>query len=322
MAFQLVSMPAGVRQSEEVFLLVFEDSEAYREIACLASQISQVTLFYERDTLLNTLNVHRPQLLLLPLRVDRAEEDILLIRQIRRRHDSHLLAILVFTEFYDPSIIRSAFRSGIEDCIPLPVNPELFINRLENILYHLKRRIHVNALTGLPGISLIEEEFYYRCRLGKSFSVAYADLDHFKPYNDEKGVKAGDRAIQLLSLLLHSLRREYSREEIFIGHLGGDDFFVLGKRNHVRHLLTQLYERFNASLGELFLPSEIEKGCYRSVSREGEAKDFPLLSISTALLHIPANVRLVFEELSEVAAKVKKKAKAFSGNSIVEYIWN
>lgn len=299
--------------------LVQDNDLGQRELIPLLKKLGEVREFIDFKNLMETLQNQRPDLIFLPLWKDSYSETLSFVRHLRTLRWAHLLGIVVYCNFYDREIFRVAYRSGIDDICPLPMEETWFLAKMENIVYHLKKRVHTNALTGLPGISLIEEQFYFRQSLGEAFSVAYSDLDNFKPFNDEKGVKAGDRAIEYLALLFHELRLKYTREEIFVGHLGGDDFFILGKKRSVREFVELLYHRFPEILPQLFAPYEIARGYYIGTSRDGVEREFPLLSISTAILNIGARVIISFEKLSEMAAVIKKKAKAFSGMSVVEF---
>jgi EAL domain-containing protein (putative c-di-GMP-specific phosphodiesterase class I)/GGDEF domain-containing protein len=81
-----------------------------------------------------------------------------------------------------------------------------------------------NPLSRLPGNLRIEK--YLTDRLSDSTLdtlFAYFDFDHFKPYNDAYGFRNGDR---LISLFAQILKEEIASRGAFIGHIGGDDFFV------------------------------------------------------------------------------------------------
>ena len=54
--------------------------------------------------------------------------------------------------------------------------------------------------------------------------AAYVDIDNFKPFNDTFGYRRGDDVIQLLGNLICKM---CDTRLDFVGHIGGDDFFVI-----------------------------------------------------------------------------------------------
>ncbi|MCS6984325.1 MAG: diguanylate cyclase [Leptospiraceae bacterium] len=301
------------------FYLLADEEGISQTIQTMLTPLGESRIFEDLQSLWDAVRQEPADLVFLPLRREGWRELLLYVRRLRSLPHSHLFGVVLYCSFYDREIFRAAYRSGIEDIFPWPIDEAWFLAKIENSLYLLKKRVHTNALTGLPGIQVIEEQYYLRLALGHAFSVAYLDLDHFKPFNDEKGVKAGDRAIQYLSLIFHELRLQYSRDEVFVGHLGGDDFFILGRKREVREVIDSVYRHFPKFLPQLFSSYELARGYYRGVNREGVQQEFPLLSLSTAILNIAPKVSLSFEKISEMAALVKKKAKAFSGMSVVEF---
>ena len=81
-----------------------------------------------------------------------------------------------------------------------------------------------NPLTKLAGNSSIASYVSEACpNTAEDFVLAYMDLDNFKAFNDAYGFRQGDRAILLFAELM---RKQFQQDNIFLGHVGGDDFFV------------------------------------------------------------------------------------------------
>jgi GGDEF domain-containing protein len=62
-----------------------------------------------------------------------------------------------------------------------------------------ERDTSVQPTTRLPGTSEIEAEIERRITSGEAFAACYADLDHFKEFNDRYGYNEGDRVIRMLA---------------------------------------------------------------------------------------------------------------------------
>ena len=90
----------------------------------------------------------------------------------------------------------------------------------------------------LPGTIDIEAEITRRLHQDAPFAVCYADLDHFKEFNDRYSYYDGDRVIRILAKILHDVVKGMCAEQGFVGHIGGDDFIfiipAIGRERDVR----------------------------------------------------------------------------------------
>jgi len=235
-------------------------------------------------------------------------------RMVKQNIDSNLLPVLLLSGEDDMTVIEEAFKSGIDDYVLKPVMPRFLIAKIENLLYQTRKKLNAQSLSGLPGNSAIETEFYLRLGKKRPFAVAYTDLDNFKPFNDEKGVKRGDEAIQIAARILYELRAQKTRATLFVGHLGGDDFFLLGSTTEVRSAVRDLQKQFAQGVAKFFSPAEIKAGSYRGTDRQGRLTTFPLLTMSVAIVEqVSSNTVSDFLRLTEIAATAKKMAKKALG---------
>jgi diguanylate cyclase (GGDEF)-like protein len=168
-----------------------------------------------------------------------------------------------------------------------------------------------NPLTGLPGNRAIRD---FMQEAGRDDEEArffcYCDFDNFKPFNDHYGFQMGDHAISLFAALM---KRYFFSEGDFLGHVGGDDFFI-GVRDWTREELTEILERllsdFHDDVVELYSPEERAAGRIRGHDRSGTERDFPLLRCSIGVLELPQG--LLLDDVGRIGAKiaaVKAEAK-------------
>lgn len=173
-----------------------------------------------------------------------------------------------------------------------------------------------NPLTGLPGNIAIETELERRSREGKHFSVIYADLDNFKVYNDIYGFKNGDDVILLVARILNwAVKRHGGSASDFVGHVGGDDFVVLAQSDKSERICKAVTRCFQRLVRSSYSPKDRRRGWVEGKDRNGEYKQFPLVSISLAIVDCVGNCNLF--ALSVRAAEMKKFAKSINGNSYV-----
>jgi EAL domain-containing protein (putative c-di-GMP-specific phosphodiesterase class I)/GGDEF domain-containing protein len=169
-----------------------------------------------------------------------------------------------------------------------------------------------NPLSGLPGNEPIRRELIHRLAEGRPFAVLYADLDHFKWYNDQYGFQRGDDVIRFTGETLLKTVRAQLNCDCFVGHIGGDDFIVLSSGSDPVELARDVIKRFEQGIG-----SYTGKQTGPVLDRSGHPIDAAGLSLSLSLLLFDITAGWTPESLSERAALLKKKAKLHNGNSLV-----
>lgn len=170
-----------------------------------------------------------------------------------------------------------------------------------------------NPLTGLPGNERIRREMIRRLADGNPFAVWYADLDHFKWYNDQYGFHKGDDVIRFTGEILVAVARNHVSEQCFVGHIGGDDFILLSSITDPEIMAQDILERFVNGVGAL-------EGQRMGpvMDRSGHPLDDATgLSLSLSVLLCEDTSGWTPEKLSHKAALLKKKAKQVNGNSVV-----
>jgi diguanylate cyclase (GGDEF)-like protein len=173
---------------------------------------------------------------------------------------------------------------------------------------------HSNPLTLLPGNGAIRGAIDKLIDAKKRFVVAYFDLDAFKPYNDVYGFAQGDQVILHLAGLL---KAAFSARLDFVGHVGGDDFLVVMRSADWRDRVTNVIERFSATVANFYSPEHASAGHILAADREGVTCNFPLLTISVAALDSETFGAASADAVAHLLTHVKKLAKQQSGNSFV-----
>lgn len=165
---------------------------------------------------------------------------------------------------------------------------------------------YANPLTQLPGNVPINEHVDRMLAGDQPFVVAYIDIDNFKPFNDTFGYRRGDDVIQLLGELVCNA---VDRRRDFVGHIGGDDFFVVFQSDDWETRCWSLVAGFAERIQSLSGLDERLQGGYLAENRRGELglQALPTLSIGAVRV-----VRGQFDSHREVAAAAsvaKKQAK-------------
>lgn len=178
-----------------------------------------------------------------------------------------------------------------------------------------------NPLTGLPGNEAIQREIEKRIMGNKHFDVAYFDINNFKPFNDNYGFERGDYVIKVLAdILMKVSENEAEAENIFIGHIGGDDFIMICHPRISVRLCEKVIKLFEERLLDFHGQDDYLAGNYVARNRRGELEIFNLLSLSIAIVSTEVLKIESYAHLASVATEIKKIAKKESymkGNSVV-----
>lgn len=172
-----------------------------------------------------------------------------------------------------------------------------------------------NPLTGLPGNLAIEEEMLRRCRLEAPTSLVYVDLDNFKVYNDKYGFKDGDRVLLLLSKILIWAVKRHGTQEDFVGHVGGDDFLFMTHPGCSERISMAVVRCFKRLVKHYYKVEDRMRGFIQGKDRQGNTSDFPLVSVSLAI--VDCYDKCDFERVQRTAAEMKQYAKSLPGNVYV-----
>jgi len=115
----------------------------------------------------------------------------------RLKADSYsaIVPLAVLTSRHTTDRVQEWFTAGADEVITPLFEPAEQASRLDVLLARTARDVAVNPSTRLPGTTEIEREIRRRMEDGELFAVCYADLDHFKEYNDRYSYNDGDRVI-------------------------------------------------------------------------------------------------------------------------------
>ena len=140
---------------------------------------------------------------------------------------------------------RPGSRAGADEVITGLFSPAEQRSRLDAMLVRTERDVSVHPSTRLPGTTEIEREIRRRLESGQEFAVCYADLDHFKEFNDRYSYYDGDRVIYLLSRILHDVVKGLLGPRGFVGHIGGDDFIFVIPAAEISAVCSEILDVFD-----------------------------------------------------------------------------
>jgi len=158
----------------------------------------------------------------------------------------------------------------------------------------------------LPGNVPIDEHIQQLVDREKEFSLAYVDINHFKPFNDQYGYRRGDAVIRWLGQLLE----EFCTPSTFIGHVGGDDFVLVFEHDHMAMDCEMIIQQFCFGRRKFYQPEDLNRGFVQGTDRQGKACQFPLLGLAIGGVPHSLIANNQGSQIAELAAMAKKQAKA------------
>ena len=289
--------------SIDVFKELFRDEKDYKFISVRTEQI---------DLALRNIP------LLIVINEDSIDIDIIEIcKKIRRDEDNSITPVIVVSSNGNRDHRMRVLNESIEYFIKKPVDEGYLYYTIKNLTRLLKTNRRISPLTGLPGNVQIQAELKKQLAKKKDFSVLYLDLDNFKAYNDVYGFLKGDSIIQFTSNIIIDTVRE-SGLPGFVGHVGGDDFIaIIQDVEHIEKLCQRIIVRFDREVKRFFNDEDIERGYIEIANRKGIIEQFPLTSISIAVVVAEKNRFGNVLEIGDTAAQVKHKVKNVIGSSYV-----
>ena len=213
--------------------------------------------------------------------------------------------------------LAAAFQAGANEVLVPNMPSDEAVLRLDVMLRRADRDVHVHPSTRLPGAPEIEAEIGRRLAAGEKFAACYADLDHFKEYNDRYSYYEGDRVIRILAKILHDVVRGYCPEDGFVGHIGGDDFIFIVPVRSAPEICQEIVSIFDALVPCQYSEQDRHAGYFFGKDRRGQLHRVPLMTVSIGVV---TNERRTFghpAQVSELATEMKSYAKTLPGSVYV-----
>jgi len=173
---------------------------------------------------------------------------------------------------------------------------------------------HANPLTFLPGNVPLTLHIERLLDNGEPFTACYADLNHFKVFNDHYGYWRGDEMIRLQA---RCLSQACDPRRDFIGHVGGDDFVLLMQSPDWLDRVRCAVEEFNRQAVWLYDESARLANGILAEDRHGVERFHGLTSLSVGAVRVAPGHFRTAESVASAAASAKHQAKQASQGLLV-----
>ncbi len=169
--------------------------------------------------------------------------------------------------------------------------------------------LDASPLTRLPGGIAIENVLKKRLESSQPLAFCVLDLDNFKAFNDRYGYANGSEVIKESARIIENAVKTKGTSDDFIGHVGGDDFVVITTPDHMREISNEIITQFDAKIPLFYDPDDRVRGNILGKTRQGIEMQFPIMTISIAIVTNERRELTNPLEASEIAAELKDYAK-------------
>ena len=173
------------------------------------------------------------------------------------------------------------------------------------------QNVYIDELTGIPNRRALNEHLK---KLGRRYSIAMLDIDHFKKFNDTYGHTEGDNVLRFVALHL----KNSSKSKVF--RYGGEEFSIIypgRKASEVVWRLEQMREELAKSRFFIRM-SETNRSKRSEKDREKNSPDGKMAKVTISIGIAQRGDRLKTpEDVIEAADKALYSAKKKGRNQCV-----
>jgi GGDEF domain-containing protein len=240
-----------------------------------------------------------------------------LVRRLKLDAFTAIVPVTVLAADHHPEQVQEWFGAGADEVITGIFSPAEQRARLDAMLVRTERDVSVHPSTRLPGTTEIEREIRRRLESEHDFAVCYADLDHFKEFNDRYSYYDGDRVIYLLSRILHDVVKGLLGQRGFVGHIGGDDFIFVIPADEISPVCVEILEVFDTLIPLQYNDQDRRAGYFFGKDRRGQLHRVPLMTLSIGIVTNRHRRFAHPAQVSELATEMKSYAKTLPGSVFV-----
>ena len=309
-----MSAPLATNQK----ILVVDDEEHIRKIVKFQLEKAGYAVETAEDGVeaLKAIEASPPDLVLLDLMMPNMD-GYEVCKRLKSNYQTNHIPIIMVTAKADLENKLQGFEDGANDYIAKPFAITELLVRVRNVLQWSQLQRQANPLTGLPGNVAIEREIERRISGNGDFIFMYADIDHFKAFNDYYGYRRGDDAIRLTAEIIVEAVKVAGDSDDFVGHVGGDDFVIITKPADHDAISKTVVKMFDARIIHLFEKEDLDRGYVEVINRKGIVDRFPLLTITIAVVSNVAGDAAHIARISDIASELKRYGKTLEGSVVV-----
>ncbi|GBU25783.1 diguanylate cyclase [Fibrobacteria bacterium R8-3-H12] len=229
------------------------------------------------------------------------------LTEIKSREDTMRIPVVLIGDSDKPEFEETAFALGAVDYISKPFRSSIVKVRVNNqrlIVKQIKAIAELSLMDHLTGIpnrrgfdNKVHLEWLRAIRDKTPFSLAIADIDHFKVYNDDYGHAQGDVLLRMLAKKITSMLK---RPSDFAARWGGEEFVIMLPNTNRKGAIAHVEE-------------------IRKSVQEMEVPNLPSATISIGVASVVPSLKMSVDEIFNMADKALYQAKNSGRNKVCFY---
>lgn len=241
---------------------------------------------------------------------------IALVRALKQDPFTAIVPVALLVPHDSSELVTAALEAGADEVLASTLTERERRLRLDLMLRRADRDVSVHPTTRLPGTAQIERDLAERLARSDPFAFCYADLDHFKEFNDRYGYNEGDRVIRMLSRILRDVVRGIAPGG-FVGHIGGDDFIFTVPLEYLEPCCETILELFDELIPFQYTIEDRRAGYFLGKDRRGNIHRIPLMTLSIGVVTNQFHAFTHPAQVSAMASEMKTYAKTLPGSVYV-----
>jgi len=229
-------------------------------------------------------------------------------RQLRTNLRTSHIPIIFLTQKDERNDKIQGLELGADDYITKPFDLEELRLRVRNTIKSAEVASLTSPSTGLASGRLIEQQLRELMRK-QDWGVLYIGIDGLDAFNEVYGFVAGEEVLRFTGMLLNDVIDEMGTADDFIGHIGGDNFIIITRKELVDPLSAEIAQRFDENVGTHYDFMTRMQGYLVIKDDDGNEEQVPLMTVQVGALTIEDGPFTDIREITEAAAEARRQAR-------------
>ncbi|HQE93289.1 MAG TPA: response regulator [Anaerolineae bacterium] len=229
-------------------------------------------------------------------------------RQLRTNLRTSHIPIIFLTQKDERNDKIQGLELGADDYITKPFDLEELRLRVRNTIKSAEVASLTSPSTGLASGQLIEQQLRELLRR-QDWGILYIGINGLDAFNEVYGFVAGEEVLRFTGMLLNDVIDALGTVDDFIGHIGGDNFIIITRKELVAPLRTEIIARFQENVGTHYDFMTRMQGYLVVKDEDDNEVHQPLMTLQIGGLTADDGPFTDIREITEAAAEARRQAR-------------